>query len=74
MVMNDDVWCMTTEMTPKVSNGVAPSIRSRDYKDPPVVMIPSGVQMDWNQTGIMFPLRARDYKEPAVVLCEVTDE
>ena len=32
------VWMLTTEMTPKVGNGIAPSLRSRDYKDPPLVI------------------------------------
>ena len=29
------IWMLTTEMTPKVGNDIAPSLRSRDYKDPP---------------------------------------
>ncbi len=31
-------WMMTTEMTPKVGFDIAPALRSRDYKDPPLVI------------------------------------
>ena len=30
-------WMLTTEMTPKLGINIAPSLRSRDYKDPPIV-------------------------------------
>ena len=33
-----DIWMMTTEMTPKVGFNVAPSLRGRDYKDPPLIL------------------------------------
>ena len=32
-------WMMTTEMTPKVGFDIAPALRSRDYKDPPPLVI-----------------------------------
>ena len=69
MKENEEPWCMTTEMTPKISKGKAPSLRSRDYKDPPCVLaiVTSGVQMDWNEDDVMYTLRARDYKEPPAV-------
>ena len=36
---NEEVWCMTTEMTPNVVFNFAPCLRARDYKDPPCVLI-----------------------------------
>ena len=37
ILVERDAWSMTTEMTPKTAFELAPSLRSRDYKDPPVV-------------------------------------
>ena len=47
MKENEEVWCMTTEMTPNTSLNVAPCLRARDYKDPPCVCF--GLD-SWNQS------------------------
>lgn len=33
------IWCMTTEKNSVITQNISPALRSRDYKDPPIVAV-----------------------------------
>ena len=64
LVVFEPAYAMTTEMTPKVGNEVAPSLRARDYKDPQVVAHPKAIAWDGRETVPNLTTRSHDQFMP----------